>query len=93
MPGTIENRRDWKLVPRSPTEKLVLALMVVLLSRWISMAFLPFTDTTEARYANIARGMAISGDWITPWFEPGLPFWGKPPLSFWIQAVSYKVLG
>ena len=37
--------------------------------------------------------MAQSGDWITPWFEPGVPFWGKPPLSFWAQAASLKWLG
>lgn len=37
--------------------------------------------------------MAQTGDWITPWFEPGRPFWGKPPLSFWTEAISFKLLG
>jgi 4-amino-4-deoxy-L-arabinose transferase-like glycosyltransferase len=37
--------------------------------------------------------MAASGDWITPWFEPGVPFWGKPPLSFWAQAAAFRWLG
>jgi 4-amino-4-deoxy-L-arabinose transferase-like glycosyltransferase len=50
-------------------------------------------DTTEPRYAEIARVMATSGDWITPWFNEGVPFWGKPPLSFWAQALSFKVFG
>src|SRR5690606_19861485 len=35
----------------------------------------------------------VSGDWITPWFEPGLPFWGKPPLAFWLQALSIDLFG
>jgi 4-amino-4-deoxy-L-arabinose transferase-like glycosyltransferase len=50
-------------------------------------------DTTEARYAEIARKMVELGDWITPWFDYGEPFWAKPPLSFWMTAASFKVLG
>lgn len=59
----------------------------------ISMVLMPLSDTSEPRYAEIARLMAQSGDWITPWFEPGKPFWGKPPLSFWAQALSFRLLG
>ena len=61
--------------------------------RLISMWLLPFADTTEPRYAEIARLMASSGDWITPWFEPGVPFWGKPPLAFWSQALAFRLGG
>lgn len=50
-------------------------------------------DTTEARYAAIARTMATSGDWVTPWFPDGNPFWGKPPLAFWLSAVGFNTLG
>ncbi|AZS82453.1 MAG: glycosyltransferase family 39 protein [Achromobacter sp.] len=57
------------------------------------MAVMPLIDTSEPRYAEIARLMAVSGDWITPWFEPGVPFWGKPPLSFWSQALGIRILG
>ncbi|HEA52011.1 hypothetical protein LCGC14_0681860 [marine sediment metagenome] len=71
----------------------LLVLVAVLVSRFIGMAFFPFADTTEPRYAEIARLMAETGDWITPWFEPGVPFWGKPPLSFWAQAGAIKIFG
>jgi 4-amino-4-deoxy-L-arabinose transferase-like glycosyltransferase len=37
--------------------------------------------------------MLTTNDWITPWFEPDVPFWGKPPLSFWAQALSFKLFG
>ncbi|MBJ7262974.1 MAG: glycosyltransferase family 39 protein [Burkholderiaceae bacterium] len=57
------------------------------------MATMPMMDTSEPRYAEIARLMAESGDWITPWFEPGVPFWGKPPLAFWMSALSFSVFG
>lgn len=57
------------------------------------MAILPMADTSEPRYAEIARLMAVSGDWITPWFEPGVPFWGKPPFAFWASAASFRLFG
>lgn len=74
-------------------ELWVLLLAAIILSRLTGMWLLPFIDTTEPRYAEIARLMAESGDWITPWFEPGVPFWGKPPLSFWAQAAAIRIFG
>jgi len=75
------------------THNLTLLFWLITLSRIISMVFLPLADTTEARYANTAMIMAKLGDWITPYYDYGVPFWGKPPLSFWAQALSYKFLG
>ncbi len=71
----------------------VLLLGVVLVTQLLAMAFFPLTDTSEPRYAAIARLMSETGDWVTPWFSPGLPFWGKPPLSFWAQALSLDLFG
>lgn len=72
---------------------LLWLLLAVLAVRLGLTAMLPLADTTEPRYAEIARIMAETGDWITPWFDYGVPFWGKPPLSFWAQALSFKVFG
>ncbi|TYC55409.1 glycosyltransferase family 39 protein [Marinobacter sp. BW6] len=72
---------------------LLWLLFAVLAARLGLAAILPLADTTEPRYAEIARIMAETGDWITPWFDYGVPFWGKPPLSFWAQALSFKLLG
>ena len=76
-----------------PVNTLFWLLAGVLLVRLGLSALIPFMDTTEARYGEIARVMAESGDWITPWFDAGVPFWGKPPLSFWAQALSFRVFG
>lgn len=65
----------------------------LLLARLLTLGAFPLLDTSEARYAEIARLMVESGDWITPWFEPGMPFWGKPPLAFWLSALSFKLFG
>jgi 4-amino-4-deoxy-L-arabinose transferase-like glycosyltransferase len=76
-----------------PRINLIWLLGALLLVRILAMVLVPFADTTEPRYAEIARLMMTSNDWITPWFEPEVPFWGKPPLSFWAQAISFKLFG
>lgn len=63
------------------------------LFRLATLGLYPLTDTTEARYGEIARKMAELGDWVTPWFDYGVPFWGKPPLSFWLSAASFRLFG
>ncbi|MDX1802353.1 MAG: glycosyltransferase family 39 protein, partial [Marinobacter sp.] len=68
-------------------------LVAVVVSRLLTMFSVPLADMTEPRYAEIARVMAATGDWITPWFHLNVPFWGKPPLSFWCQALSFKLFG
>ncbi|GAB3367954.1 glycosyltransferase family 39 protein [Lysobacter rhizosphaerae] len=61
--------------------------------RLLTLGAYPLTDTTEARYAEIARKMLETGQWIVPQIEYGVPFWGKPPLSFWLTAASFKLFG
>ncbi len=72
---------------------LWLILIGILLIRLLFLGAYPLADTTEARYAEMGRLMVETGDWITPQFEKGIPFWGKPPLSFWLTAVSFKLFG
>lgn len=72
---------------------LVPAIILALFSRLVSLGLYPLTDPTEGRYADIGRRVIETGDWITPWIESGVPFWGKPPLSFWMTASSLQLLG
>lgn len=78
---------------RLTSKAVFTGLLAILGMRLLAMAVMPFADTSEPRYAEIARIMAASGDWITPWFAPGEPFWGKPPLAFWAQALSGALFG
>ena len=72
---------------------LLAALCSLLAIRVLFMLWLPFTDTTEARYAEIARKMLETGDWITPQFDYDVPFWGKPPLHTWFSALGMQIFG
>lgn len=53
----------------------------------------PLMDTTESRYAEVAREMVVYDDWITPRIDGGQPFWAKPPLSMWATMMSFHALG
>jgi len=82
---------NWK--PFSTTTLLLIIFAVIVLLRLVSMGFYPLMDTTEARYAEMARKMVETGNWITPQFDYGVPFWGKPPLSIWLTASSFSLFG
>lgn len=64
-----------------------------LLLRLISLATYPLMDTTEARYGEMARLMVSTGNWLTPQFDYGVPFWGKPPLFTWMSAYGISLFG
>lgn len=71
----------------------VAILVTTAVIRLATLGAYPLADTTEARYGEIARLMLVTGDWITPQIEVDVPFWGKPPLSIWLTAVSFKAFG
>ncbi|MEM1258436.1 MAG: glycosyltransferase family 39 protein [Bacteroidota bacterium] len=72
---------------------MVIAVLLLLTFRLVVNGALPLMDKTEARYAEIARLMMASNDWIMPQIDYGLPFWAKPPLSTWLSALSFKWFG
>lgn len=53
---------------------------------------LPLFGRDEALYAEAGREMLAGGDWITPRVN-GAPFFEKPPLYYWLAAISYRALG
>ncbi len=72
---------------------LALLIVVVVGVRLATLAAYPLMDSTESRYAEIARKMLETGDWLVPQFDYGVPFWGKPPLSTWLSAASMAAFG
>ena len=46
----------------------------------------------EGRYAEIAREMFASGDWVTIRYN-GLKYFEKPPFHLWMTALTYEAFG
>ena len=66
---------------------------LTLVARLATLGAYPLMDNTEARYAEIARKMLETGDWLMPQFHYGVPFWSKPPLAVWLTAASFGAFG
>ncbi|MDX2012874.1 MAG: glycosyltransferase family 39 protein [Myxococcaceae bacterium] len=82
-------RRICRLVVTRSTWALLLTLV-------IAPAGLGLTNEIQevdpAQYADVARRMVESGDWLHLRDLNG-PFYNKPPLTMWLQAVGMTVFG
>jgi len=83
---------DLLLTPRQ-RGLLVALLALAIVLRVATLGAYALLDPSESRYAEIARLMLDSGQWLVPQHAEGVPFWGKPPLSFWLTAASMRVFG
>lgn len=72
---------------------LWLLTATVLGIRLLSLGLYPLMDTTEARYGEMARIMLETQQWVTPMFDYGVPFWGKPPIFSWLSALGMQLFG
>lgn len=72
---------------------LFISVIAILMFRLLLTATVPLLDKTEARYAEIARIMWETNQWVVLQIDYGVPFWAKPPLSTWMSAVSFAVFG
>jgi len=68
----------------------LLLVGLVLLFYQLGGAYL--MDPDEGRYAEIAREMLAWHNWLIPHLN-GLPYLEKPPLVYWLTAISFKVFG
>lgn len=53
---------------------------------------LPVTDPVESNYAETAREMVSSGNWISPQIY-GIYWYDKPIMVYWLMALSYTLFG
>jgi len=72
---------------------LYISVILIAIFRLLLTATIPLLDKTEARYAEIARIMQETNQWIVLQIDYGVPFWAKPPLSTWLSAASFVVFG
>ena len=68
---------------------LVVALAAALLAPGLGRA--PFDDPGEGQHAEIAREM-LGGSWLTLRLN-GVRYFDKPPLLYWLTAISFSLFG
>lgn len=59
---------------------------------FLKLGSYPLFDLDEPRYAEAAREMLESGNWITPYFNYEVRF-EKPVLFYWLIALAYQWFG
>ncbi|HEX7442044.1 MAG TPA: glycosyltransferase family 39 protein, partial [Caldimonas sp.] len=68
-------------------------LVVALLCAWfLTLDFRHLLRSDEGRYAEIAREMFATGDWVTIRYN-GLKYFEKPPFHLWMTALAYHAFG
>lgn len=80
---------------RFPPSTLAILAFIVL-ARLLTLGIPDFIDTTEGRYATVAKLMLDRDDWVTPYINfKGVvePYLGKPPLHFWLMDICYILFG
>src|SRR5690349_1109083 len=75
------SRRTWTLLA-----------LVIAVAWFANLDVRKLQHPDEGRYAEIAREMTVTGDWMTPRLN-GLKYFEKPPLQYWLTAATFKVFG
>ena len=69
------------------------ALLLLALIAWFgTLGYRDLIHPDEGRYAEIARQMLASGDWISPRLN-GILYFEKPALQYWATATAFAVFG
>ena len=75
----------------NPVSILILVLIYTLL--WFgALNYRHLIPSDEGRYAEIAREMLVTGDWVTPRYN-GYKYFEKPPLQIWATATAFNFFG
>ncbi|HLO48809.1 MAG TPA: glycosyltransferase family 39 protein [Kamptonema sp.] len=81
---------------KRPALALALSLLWLCAISWLAFLWnlgnVGLVDETEPLFAEAARQMTVTGDWITPYFN-GQTRFDKPPLVYWLMAIAYHTIG
>ncbi|GBG86596.1 hypothetical protein CBR_g41661 [Chara braunii] len=79
-----------------PWERAIVAIIgigILWSAAWLcNLGAAGLVDDTEPLFAEAARQMVVTGDWITPQFN-AQPRFDKPVLIYWLMAGSVKLFG
>ena len=71
---------------------MFLVILAYILIYLLPLGIRPLSTPDETRYGEIPHEMITTGDWAVPHLV-GLRYFEKPPLGYWLNAVSLKVFG
>ena len=100
MKEVIKNLSEFRKRPLAKPSKRIAPKLLSLLwlgaIAWVGFLWnlgnIGLVDETEPLFAEAARQMTLTGDFITPYFNGETRF-DKPPLIYWLMAVAYRTLG
>ncbi len=72
--------------------KILLLVVIYGLIWFATLNYRHLIPSDEGRYAEIAREMLVTGDWVTPRYN-GYKYFEKPPLQAWATAATFQVFG
>ncbi|MDB5797453.1 MAG: arnT [Paucimonas sp.] len=76
-----------------PSKRLAWTLLLLFLAAWFyALGARTLVPTDEGRYAEMAREMLATHDWITPRLN-GIKYFEKPPLQNWMNAATFAAFG
>ncbi|MDY7578346.1 glycosyltransferase family 39 protein [Herbaspirillum sp. RTI4] len=85
---TTGHGREWH-----QSRKLGWILFILFLTVWFYMlGARVLVPTDEGRYAEMAREMVFSHDWVTTRLN-GIKYFEKPPLQTWMNAITFELFG
>jgi hypothetical protein len=81
-----------KQINFSISKHLPVLFLLLFLSFFAHLGNVPLFDADEGAYSEVTREMVENQDFTTALLN-GMPFFHKPPLFYWAQAASIKILG
>ncbi len=85
--------KSWE---KYPNRLWILSILWLIAISWLAFLWnlgsIGLVDETEPLFAEAARQMTVTGDWITPYFN-GVTRFDKPPLIYWLMGIAYKLIG
>lgn len=72
--------------------KLYILLVVAFIALTFMLGNWGFTDSSEARYAQIGKEMFVNSDFTNPTLL-GVKHLHKPPLTYYLTALGYQIFG
>ncbi len=89
-------RRWWQSPIKYNYTYWIFSIIWILAVSWIAFLWhlgsTGLVDETEPLFAEAARQMTVTGNWVTPYFNQATRF-DKPPLIYWLIALGYKIIG